>query len=84
MYNIYIGGKNYEEKKIYMRVRVGLALVPDTNRSIWCQNLFDDDNIGPIFVNCKFHEDKQKWEPIQKVENANKPSKTSQFNIITI
>jgi hypothetical protein len=74
---------NGENKKVYMRVKVGLALVPDTNKSVWCQELFDDNNIGPVFVNCKFHEDKQKWEPIQKVESANKPSKTSQFMIIT-
>jgi hypothetical protein len=74
---------NDEGKKLYKRIKIGLALVPGMERSIWCQELFEMQT-GNILVNCKFHEDKQKWEPIKIAEDAKRPSVVTDFVVLKI
>jgi hypothetical protein len=69
-----------EGKKLYKRIKIGLALIPGMERSIWCQELFDMQACN-ILVNCKFHKDKQKWEPIQVAESAKRPNVVTDFII---
>src|SRR3989338_4990917 len=70
-------------KKLYKRIKIGLALIPNMERSKWCQELFNDENTGFVLVHCKFHSDKQKWEPIQRAPATfRKPSDAFDFTIM--
>jgi hypothetical protein len=72
-----------EGKKVFKRVKIGLALVPGMERSVWCQELFEDgNNTSGCLVNCKFHIEKQKWQPIQIAEGAKRPSTSDEFTIV--
>jgi hypothetical protein len=68
-------------KSMLKRIKVCLAFVPNLEKSRWCENLFESSDSDTILVNCKYHEDKQKWEPIKVVTDAKKPSLTNDFEI---
>lgn len=73
-------GKNKLKK-----IKVCLAYIPNTEKSQWCNDLFSSQNNlsnNGILVNCKYHTNKNKWEPISIDENAKKPSYVSDFDII--
>ena len=42
-----------------------------------------DENNGKVLVNCKFHDDKQKWEPIN-ISLGKRPSLTSEFMVVSV
>ena len=60
------------------RIKVGFAFVSPLKTSTWCREIMDKHN-GVAYVNCKYHEDKNKWEPVSIAENVSKPSLTSAF-----
>lgn len=72
-----------EGKKVFKRVKIGLALVPGMERSVWCQELFEDGN-GSALVNCKYHSDKCKWEPVDVAKDAKRPSSSDEFSVIIV
>lgn len=59
------------------RVNIGIAYIPNIDKSNWCKNLFDDDD-NSVLVSCKFHDDKNKWEPL-RLSKSKKPSYVDDF-----
>lgn len=72
-------------KTCYKRVKVGLAYVPTLQRSKWCNEIFRKDGneklVDSILVHCKYHRDKNKWEPVSIANNAKRPSLVEEFII---
>lgn len=64
-------------KKRFKRKKICYAYIPTIGRSKWCKELFSDNE--SVVVKCKFHDDKNKWEPIEIVDM--KPSLISEFDI---
>jgi len=63
------------------RIKIGLALIPNVTRSKWCKEVLDNiDTDEKVLVNCKFHSDKNKWEPIL-LSKSTRPSLTDDFDI---
>jgi hypothetical protein len=78
------------KNKILRRKRISLAYIPNIEKSNWCKNAFKNINFegnycacDKILVNCKFHIDKQRWEPIS-ISNASRPSFISDFQPLNI
>lgn len=66
--------------KVFMkRKKIGLAYIPNMERSKWCKDVSDDREDG-ILVNCKFHTDKMKWEPIE-IAKTKRPSFITDFDV---
>lgn len=70
-----------EGKTLLKRIKIGLAYVSGLERSKWCQRVIDENN-GSVLVNCKFHDEKQKWEPISVADEAKKPSLSTDFIVV--
>lgn len=64
-------------KKHLKRKQVGLAFIPNMARSKWCKEIMNESN-NNILVNCKYHKDKKKWEPIEQSDEK-KPSLVDDF-----
>lgn len=74
---------NYAENKVLRRKKIGLAFIPDINKSQWCKSIYETKGDDKILVSCKYHEDKQKWEPVD-VSSAKRPSLISELQTIII
>jgi hypothetical protein len=61
------------------RIKVGLAFIPNLERSEWCNEVMNEENVSGILVKCKYHESKQKWEPLS-ISNSKRPSDVDDFN----
>jgi hypothetical protein len=70
------------EKTCLKRKKVCLAYVPDVKRSAWCKEVVDESD-GNVLVNCKYHAEKHKWEPIS-VSTSKRPSFASDFDVISL
>lgn len=62
------------------RVKVGIAYVPSKSKSEWCHSIFESKESQ--LVNCIYHKDKQKWEPIDIDKTAKRPSLADDFDTI--
>lgn len=83
VYNLNIGEPTIKDgKQLLKKIKVGLAFVSGLERSKWCQNIIEENN-GKVLVHCKFHDEKQKWEPIG-VADAKRPSLATEFMIINV
>jgi len=63
------------------RIRIGLAYIPNLSTSKWCREITENaisESKKYILVNCKYHSDKNKWEPFQ-ISNEKRPSFISDF-----
>ena len=70
-----------KDTKVFLkRKQIGIAYVPNMERSKWCKETIDKTE-GHILVGCKFHQEKQKWEPIN-ISTAKRPSCVNDFKII--
>lgn len=70
-------------KKTYLkRKKVCLAFIPDVSRSTWCKESMENTD-GNILVNCKYHADKKKWEPIL-ISASKRPSSIDDFDAVSI
>ena len=67
-------------KRLLKRKKADIAFVPDMDRSIWCKEIFTKSDSDAILVKCKFHSDKNKWEPFE-TSNASRPSIINEFDI---
>ena len=67
-----------DNKNCYKRKKVCLALIPDANKTKWCNDILK--NGDTVLVHCKYHASKMKWEPIS-VSTAKRPSCLSEFDI---
>lgn len=67
-----------DSKTLLKRKQIGLAYVPNANRSKWCKETVGDTEAG-VFVHCKYYPDKFKWEPIL-IANSKKPSFIDDFD----
>jgi hypothetical protein len=67
-----------DSKTLLKRKQIGLAYVPNANRSKWCKETVGDTEAG-VFVHCKYYSDKFKWEPIL-IANSKKPSFIDDFD----
>lgn len=65
-------------KALLKRKKAGIAFIPDTNKSEWCEEIMQ--NTDTILVSCKYHTDKHKWEPIE-LSNSKRPNLTSDFDV---
>jgi hypothetical protein len=82
VYNLNIVEPTIKEgKTLLKRVKIGLAYVSGLERSKWCQRVIEENN-GSVLVNCKFHDEKQKWEPISVADEAKKPSLSTEFIVV--
>ena len=70
-----------DNKTLNKRIKVGLAYIPNIDRSAWCGKLFSND-CDNVLVNCKFHCDNQKWEPINIESVRTKPSFVNDFMLV--
>lgn len=79
-------------KERLKRTKVGLAYIPNAETSELCRLLFESNNNSNNsstkkehvkLIHCKFHKDKNKWEPIS-ISNASKPSLNTDFDTILI
>lgn len=72
-----------ENTQLLKRIKIGLAYVSSLERSKWCQEIMKQCN-GSTLVHCKFHDEKQKWEPISVAKNATRPSFVEEFTVIEV
>lgn len=70
-----------ENKTHLKRRKIDLAFVPNLERSKWCKEIMSESN-NNVLVNCKYHHDKYKWEPISE-SSAKRPSFITDFDIVT-
>ena len=68
------------DKTKLKRLKIGIAYVPSKNRSNWCKSLFETTDA--VLVNCIYHDDKQKWEPVNLDKKAKRPSISTEFDIV--
>lgn len=61
-----------DDKVLVKRKKIGIAYIPNSDRTKWCKQLMKENEYGNPFVHCKFHKGVQKWEPIllSKVQKA--------------
>jgi len=77
VYELNIAEKISDDK--LKRINMGIAYVPTTARSVWCNEIFKNTDKKSINVVCKYHRDKMKWEPIE-VSDEKYPSLTTEFD----
>lgn len=79
-------------KERLKRTKVGLAYIPNAETSEWCRLLFESNNNSNNsitkkeqvkLIHCRFHKDKNKWEPVS-ISNTSKPSLNTDFDTILI
>jgi hypothetical protein len=68
------------QKPLLKRKKVGIAYIPTAQKSSWCKK--EMENNESILVSCKFHENKNKWEP-NSISNAKRPSFNVDFDIVS-
>jgi hypothetical protein len=66
-------------KKRMKRKKICYAYIPTMSRSKWCKELFIDAD--SVVVKCKFHKDKNKWEPVSVTDD--KPTLITSFDSIS-
>ena len=72
--------KEGSAKPLYKRKKVGIAYVPDISKSKWCSETMVQNHCDTLLVNCKYHNDKNKWEPI-RVSTSKRPNSINDFDI---
>lgn len=65
-------------KKLLKRVQACLAFIPNMTRSKWCKDVISKTE-GNVLVNCTYHPDKHKWEPVV-IAKSTKPSFVESFD----
>ena len=75
--DVYILNGLEVHKKRLKRKKICYAYIPTIGRSKWCKDLFIDNE--SVVVKCKFHKDKNKWEPVSVTDD--KPTLISSFDI---
>ena len=67
-------------KKRLKVVKVGIAYIPNIEKSKWCKEIIEsrESNNG-ILVHCCYHKDKYKWEQMKIANDNSKPSMVSEF-----
>lgn len=55
------------------RQKICIAYIPNIQKSQWCKSILKDSIDGSILVNCKYHKDKNKWEP-NEISTGKRPS----------
>ena len=53
------------QRTMLKRKKMGIAYIPTTERSQWCQSALSKSKKNSILVKCLFHNSKGKWEPIE-------------------
>jgi hypothetical protein len=71
-----------KNKKTLIKVRIGLAYVPGLAESKFCRELIQQNN-KKLLVKCRFHKDKNKWEPYCLAYDK-RPSFIDTFDVINI
>ena len=71
-----------DSKKYLKRIKIGLAYIPNIQCSMLCNEFIkkmeENGNTENLLVNCKYHEDKHKWEPIS-ISSSKRPSFINEF-----
>jgi hypothetical protein len=68
-------------KTMLKRKKMGIAYIPTTERSKWCQKILLESNKTSLLVKCLFHDNKGKWEPIELDTKSKFPTLFSDINI---
>jgi hypothetical protein len=68
--------------KVLKKRKIGLAFVPNKTRSKWCSETIEKYG-GDVNVNCKYHKDNHKWEPIS-ISTSKRPSFIDEFDLIRL
>lgn len=72
IYRLYSVEKIKKDKRTMLRrKKMGIAYIPTTERSQWCQSTLSKSKKNSVLVKCLFHNSKGKWEPIE-VDNTKK------------
>jgi len=61
-------------------IKIGIAYIPDMSSSKWCRNIVAQNQGNPLLVKCRFHPQKNKWEPFA-TSTASRPSYITDFNV---
>lgn len=84
VYNLFaikrFGVAERDGKKIYEKVSMDVAYLPNANKSKWCKELFNKESKN-ILVNCTFNDDKHKWEPTEVAKGIKMPTFYDQIEI---
>lgn len=70
--------KESGEKTKLKKIKIGLAFVPNKDRSKWCSETMDASG-GDVLVHCKYHKDNFKWEPFL-ISTSKRPSFIDDFD----
>ena len=84
VYLLYVVEPVVKNSTTYLkRKKVCLAYIPNVTRSKWCRDINDEYEGQHVLVNCTFHHDRKKWEPIS-VSTLKTPSYTTEFDTIVL
>ena len=74
VYNLYLSEIIEQDGKKFVRYKkYGIAYVPTKECSFFCKDLYEKMKTDAILINCKYIRDKDKWIPINLVENKKIP-----------
>lgn len=60
-------------KSVLIKVKMGIAHIPTTERSNWCKKAIMNSSKGRIMAKCMFHNNFGKWEPIEQCKDVKIP-----------
>lgn len=81
VYTLNVVEEVIKDSKVFLkRKQIGLAYVPNMSRSKWCKEIIEQSD-GNILVNCKYHPNKEKWEPIL-ISTSKRPSYVSELQLL--
>lgn len=81
IYRLYSVERSSKKKSILVRKKMGIAYIPTTERSQWCQSVLSKSKKNSILVKCMFHNNKGKWEPIEVDKKSKFPTLFSKIDV---
>lgn len=66
--------ENINGKSIIKIIRLGIALIPNTETSMLCKSIINSKVNGKALMNCKFDQNKNKWIPLSEEVKLKLPS----------
>lgn len=68
---------NKNNKIMYKRKNMGIALIPSIQKSIWCKEIISKSN--NVLVKCNYDSSKNKWEPISEERTQTMPTQLEEI-----